>query len=264
MSNIDQNRPIPKIESPSWRQIYAQEIDECEESFVPLSLTPESFLVRSAYYVAGYKAALAECFARKAVQKALVDISKALPQNLRIIVLDGWRSKQLQTDLFATCENALALQFPEKNKDERAVMSQDFVALPSSDPERPSPHSTGGAIDLCLADKNGQPLFFGSPFDYPLQISHTRYFEEKVERGEVLEDHEHEALENRRILYHAMINAGFVNYDHEWWHFEYGTQRWAAIKGRSHALYGAKQLVFNSFASITGLAEDEVLLSAGG
>jgi D-alanyl-D-alanine dipeptidase len=28
-----------------------------------------------------------------------------------------------------------------------------------------------------------------------------------------------------------MASKGFVVFDGEWWHFEYGTRRWAAITG---------------------------------
>lgn len=260
---MDHTRPIPNIDPAQWGKIYAQPIEECEEEFVPLSLAPDRLLVRSAYSIAGYQEALAECFARKSVHQMLLAAADALPQNLRMVILDGWRSKALQSDLFRVCKAALAAKHPQKSRDELVVMTQEFVALPSSTPSRPSPHSTGGAIDLCLVDKDGQPLFFGSPFDYPAKISHTRHFEEKAERGE-LEHREEEALHNRRILYHAMIGAGFTNYECEWWHFEYGTQRWAANTSQPHAFYGAKRLVFNPFASITGLEPDQVLLSSGG
>ena len=44
------------------------------------------------------------------------------------------------------------------------------------------------------------------------------------------------ARENRRILYYAMIEAGFTNLPSEWWHYEYGTKFWSYFKGRP-ALY---------------------------
>lgn len=30
--------------------------------------------------------------------------------------------------------------------------------------------------------------------------------------------------QNRKILYDAMIIAGFTNYPEEWWHFDFGNQ----------------------------------------
>jgi D-alanyl-D-alanine dipeptidase len=41
----------------------------------------------------------------------------------------------------------------------------------------------------------------------------------------------------RRMLYNRMRAAGFVVIACEWWHFEYGTRRWAALCGRE-PLYG--------------------------
>ena len=32
---------------------------------------------------------------------------------------------------------------------------------------------------------------------------------------------------NRRLLHHAMRQAGFTHYSAEWWHFDYGDGPWA-------------------------------------
>ena len=37
----------------------------------------------------------------------------------------------------------------------------------------------------------------------------------------------------RRLLTAAMRSEGFIVLDLEWWHFEWGTRRWAAIRGES-------------------------------
>ncbi|MBQ4051251.1 MAG: hypothetical protein IJD13_06430, partial [Oscillospiraceae bacterium] len=50
------------------------------------------------------------------------------------------------------------------------------------------------------------------------------YFEEH--------DEDPEARDNRRLLYHVMIRAGFTNYDGEWWHFDYGNPLWASRTGK--------------------------------
>jgi D-alanyl-D-alanine dipeptidase len=44
---------------------------------------------------------------------------------------------------------------------------------------------------------------------------------------------------NRRLLFQAMTRAGFTNYPGEWWHFDYGNQRWANVSGSDTAVYGA-------------------------
>lgn len=49
--------------------------------------------------------------------------------------------------------------------------------------------------------------------------AHTHWLEEHPENRE--------ALENRRLLFHRMTEAGFINYCTEWWHFAYGERMWA-------------------------------------
>jgi D-alanyl-D-alanine dipeptidase len=58
----------------------------------------------------------------------------------------------------------------------------------------------------------------------------TRYFEDHPQSPFTL---------NRRTLYHAMTNAGFANYLGEWWHYDFGNQRWANATGQTSAFYGA-------------------------
>ncbi|MCP3673877.1 MAG: M15 family metallopeptidase, partial [Gammaproteobacteria bacterium] len=48
-----------------------------------------------------------------------------------------------------------------------------------------------------------------------------------------------QARTNRKILFHCMEEAGFVNYPFEWWHWSFGDKYWAAVKGAPHAIYGA-------------------------
>ena len=45
-------------------------------------------------------------------------------------------------------------------------------------------------------------------------------------------------MQNRRLLFNAMVDQGFTNYSEEWWHFDYGNQFWALING-VHAIYGS-------------------------
>ena len=45
----------------------------------------------------------------------------------------------------------------------------------------------------------------------------------------------------RRWLYWSMTEAGFVVLNCEWWHFEYGTRRWGAIRGND-PLFGPAEI----------------------
>ena len=68
----------------------------------------------------------------------------------------------------------------------------------------------------------------GTSFDSFKETAWSSYFE--MNKSNIM------ARENRRILYYAMIEAGFTNLPSEWWHYEYGTKFWSYFKGRP-ALY---------------------------
>ncbi|MFW5490466.1 MAG: M15 family metallopeptidase [Desulfovibrio sp.] len=266
MARLIDSPPIPVSATPSWDEVFTKEIKESGETIVPLSLAENQILVRPAYFSAGIDRALPECYARDQIRCMLLKANSLLPKGMRLVILDTWRSKETQSALFRECAAALAKVYPDKDEPTINEMTSEFVARPSLESSRPSPHATGGAVDLTIATTDGQPLFFGAPFDYPGPISNTRYFEERLEQGETLSETEEDALENRRLLYDVMIRAGFVNYHGEWWHFEYGTQRWAYLKEQPHALYGPKIVTLNSFASFVPSPNSEIttLVSAGG
>ena len=68
--------------------------------------------------------------------------------------------------------------------------------------------------------------------DAPLTVEEFLRFEEHAEEP---------FTTNRRLLFHAMTGAGFTNYRGEWWHFDFGNQRWANIAAVPHAIYGAAE-----------------------
>lgn len=108
-----------------------------------------------------------------------------------------------------------------------------FVAEPLPDPLKPARHQTGGAVDLTLFDlATGEVLPMGTAFDEAIDATVTHWFE-----------HHQVApfTQNRRQLYHVMREANFVNYPNEWWHFEYGTRRWAGTLSKPHAIYGSAE-----------------------
>lgn len=54
----------------------------------------------------------------------------------------------------------------------------------------PSPHTTGGAIDLSLIDSSDNYLNLGTSFDDFNDKSNTRYYEQLIEAGKKLSDEE--------------------------------------------------------------------------
>jgi zinc D-Ala-D-Ala dipeptidase len=90
------------------------------------------------------------------------------------------------------------------------------------------PHSTGGAVDLTLADFDGKELPMGSAVN---GIEPASYSDFELSNPD--------ERRNRALLFTVMREAGFVNYDAEWWHWSYGDRYWALRSGKSHAIYSA-------------------------
>lgn len=80
-----------------------------------------------------------------------------------------------------------------------------------------------------------QHLFMGGLFDDATEGAWTDAFE----RHSVMSMSETEAQKNRRLLFWAMSEAGFVNNPTEWWHYSWGDQMWAKLTGGGRAHYGA-------------------------
>lgn len=74
-----------------------------------------------------------------------------------------------------------------------------------------SSHTLGRAIDMTLIDlATGKELDFGSPFDYFDKKSWTA--DTSISK---------EAQKNRKMMLEVMTQGGFVNFNQEWWHFNY-------------------------------------------
>jgi D-alanyl-D-alanine dipeptidase len=231
-------RPVPPLPGIEGREEIP--IRECGEELVPVSkLAPERVRVFPEYYLKGYAAARLECYVRLTVGGMLVKAGGLLPPGHRLLVLDGWRPVSLQRELYneeRARQRGLTPDADDKAIDEAAAR---YVSFPSDSPKKPSPHLTGGAVDVRICNERHQLLPMG--FDEFGPGVATRYFEERLERGEVLSPEDRQSLEYRRLLYHVMTAAGFSNYREEWWHFDFGDQFWAKISG-THAIYGPYEL----------------------
>ncbi len=162
----------------------------------------------------------------------------AHPGGVRLVVLDAWRPFAVQQYLYDSLSSALAAHYPRAGEAELERLTRQFVSPPSSSREAPSPHLTGGAVDVTLCDAQGRWLDMGSAFDEAVPASYTAYFERLAEpdaRQRRVRDH-------RRLLYHAMLDAGFSNLPSEWWHYDFGDQLWAWHTGATQALFGPVQL----------------------
>ena len=201
------------------------------EPLVQASLYPEKILARSWYFGEGLRGSISDIWLRESVYERLLVAAESLPDDLRFVIWDGWRSYELQSELF----NILFSRLKAKglNDDEAYSQTKIFVAVPSKEDETVSGHLTGSAIDLTLADKFGHYLPMGGNFDETEEHSRTDFYADKLENK-----HNAIAHTNRMTLKRVMEQAGFTNYSSEWWHYDFGNRQWAERTGSSEIFYG--------------------------
>lgn len=195
--------PLPNLVDPQQMPPVDEPVDE---PMVPVF--DRAIQLTGAYWHAGWPEAVPGTYLRAEVARRLVGVAAELPEPFGLAVLDGWRSLALQRQIFHA-----AYQDP--------ALPPGFVSEPSSDPRTPPPHPAGGAVDVTLTYRH-RPLALGTLFDAFVPAAAAAAFE----------GIEGPVRELRRLLTHRMLAAGFVAYPAEWWHFEYGTRRWAALTGQ--------------------------------
>ena len=159
---------------------------------------------------------------RSGVAERLVVADKALPDGIRLLVLECHRPLELQRRYWEADLAVLRKRHPDWSEKRLLRENAKFVAPPWTIP----PHSTGGAVDLVLVDEDGEELDMGSALNEEGPLMRT-------DADGILS----EAKANRCTLLETMASAGFVNYPYEWWHFSYGDRYWAYVTGKSTALY---------------------------
>lgn len=230
--------PIPHLAEPCWDAVGRLPIVPDDEPLVPMSLASEPVRVFPAYARMGIPGAVPECFVREGVHRRLLAVARGLPHGLGLVVLDGWRPWRVQQYLFDTLFEVMRARHPTSGEEALLARTREFVAMPSRDPQAPSPHLTGGAVDVTLCDADGLMLEMGSQFDEASAASHSDY----LERLDAPDAGQRRARTYRRVLYHAMCGAGFSNLPNEWWHYDVGNQLWAHYGGHPQAHYGPATL----------------------
>lgn len=220
---------IPSRNLGDWKKI---PIYECGEKLI--SLDSLQIRLEPIYFQQGIKGAISKFYLREGVVIRLERVLKLLPKNMELVVWDGWRPLATQQSLFDMFKTQISSEMPTLSDEELIKRTSVYVSLPSSDPKKPSPHNTGGAVDLTIAYRGGDLLNMGTDFDDFTEKARTTFFEmddSALTANEIL------YRDNRRLLYSIMTEVGFTNYPEEWWHFDYGNQFWASISGAQNALY---------------------------
>jgi D-alanyl-D-alanine dipeptidase len=268
---IDLYVPIPLEIPPTdgWKEIPIRENNEPLVATGPFSGNEFDRLFTSSIYFGEredspyrrdqLEGALVTMFTRQGAAEQMLRAEQMLPPGMHLIGLDFMRTLEVQGSLYGKYFGDLKMQHPSESEEELSAETQKMVSLPSNDPEKPSPHNTGGSLDLAiykLPDEtevqvkqiNDRIREIGSDDSqwkevYKLEMERLELIAKNAEllnfgtqfdwggkeaalnyfedlsTQRQLTPIEEEARQNRRILYNAMTQAGFQPYADEWWHY---------------------------------------------
>ena len=178
---------------------------------------------------------------REEVVNRLVKVNDYLisKNSFYLLIYDSWRPLEVQEFMFKRaflleCEK-LDIDASLKNmKSYPSILKkvEKFWAYPSFDSRFPPPHSTGGALDVCLSDKEGNLVEMGSKVDQMDETSIPDFYANKKNEEAIIWD------SRRNLLREIMTKFGFAQHPNEWWHFSYGDQLWAWKNKKENAIYG--------------------------
>ncbi len=164
---------------------------------------------------------------------------QTIHKNYSLILYDSWRPIEVQSYMFflayeSEC-NRKGLEFKSNDMNlypEIIKEVEKFWAYPSFDDKCPPPHSTGGAIDLTIADNNGKLIDMGCEIDNMDSSASPEFYKSRNSKESKIFD------ERRNLLKKVMLKFEFVQHPNEWWHFSYGDQLWAWTNQNKKAIYG--------------------------
>lgn len=213
-------KAIPEIQHPERFDLS----DFIDSRFVEV-ISNEYIDVEMQYPLLNMKNAEMRCYVREEVYCLLINAAKKLPQGYKFMILDAWRPFALQKELYNVYSSNIIKDFGLGKCGEECKKSviKKYVSEPLEDVKVPPVHTTGGAIDLTIIDKNGLELDMGTRFDAFSDRAATCYYESGS--NDRIRD-------NRRMLYNIMTSEGFTNLPSEWWHFDYGDSFWAYYNNR--------------------------------
>jgi D-alanyl-D-alanine dipeptidase len=203
-------------------RVLAVPIEECGEPLVDLREYP---LLATIEHPRVGRRCETQLHCREGVARRLVEADSALPDGVRLLVLECHRTIGRQRANWERHLRELRELHPDWSEGRLAQENARLVAPPDEAP----PHSTGGAVDVTLVDAAtlGE-LDMGAPVNLRGSLSYTS--SRQITRG---------ARRNRLKLLKAMEEAGFVNYGYEWWHYSHGDRYWAYSTGAPAARYAS-------------------------
>jgi len=158
---------------------------------------------------------------RESAGLKFIEVAEKLPERLSLGLIELFRPLDVQIQKRKSKFEELSKIFPEKSESDIWRIVDEYIARPGG------PHQTGGVGDVVLVWKDtGEALDMGTNYGLPDKKSYTNS-----------KDVSWEARVHRCLLWSYMTSVGFRNYPSEWWHYEYGTKRWAKYLGLDYAFY---------------------------
>lgn len=162
---------------------------------------------------------------RQKTYNKLTEAKKYLPKGYHFKAFELYRPIKRQIYYWDCVLRELEEKYPHLSPEKLDEMANIYIANPY---KQGSGHQTGAALDLTLCDENNKELDMGTAWREFNDLTPT--FSNSAKLTETQK-------KNRKILYEAMITAGFVNYFEEWWHYSYGDIEWAVITKIGKTLY---------------------------
>ena len=167
-------------------------------------------------------------YVRDALAKKLATVNSTLrSEGLFLKIVYGYRHPAVQARYFAKRRNELRLSNPRLDDADLDRLTHNFVAVPDV-----AGHPSGGAIDLTIVDKNGNPVDMGTEIADYKDPELIQTWDNRLSINE---------KRNRALLHDVMVAQEFAPFYGEWWHFSYGDREWAAFYNKK-ALYSAIEI----------------------
>ncbi len=235
----DFTQAIPVLPEPDWHAVAGIPIVDAGTPLEALGLSRE-FSVWPAYHKPRHSSRDPGVpRSRRGLRAVSCGSPPPLPGGVRLVVLDAWRPFAVQQYLYDSLSSALAAHYPRAGEAELERLTRQFVSPPSSSREAPSPHLTGGAVDVTPC---ATPRAAGWTWAAPS----TKPFRPPTPPTSNAWRSPTRASDASAITVVCSITRCSTpvssNLPSEWWHYDFGDQLWAWHTGATQALFGPVQL----------------------
>lgn len=197
-----------------WREV---PIEDNQEGLVRMT----GLYSKAWHREVGRAGSLDEVWLRLGTARKLFEAQSYLPLGIKLMVLDGWRTRELHKQIVEADLEEIADR-PEL---------EDILDPRDLSEKHPAPSLTGGRVGVTLCDDMGEPLEMGSVVRRPCPEAFTyHYYGKRSEKSKLYHG-------RRMCLLVAMTRAGFSSDPGAWWRFQYGTQQHHSLVG-GPAQYG--------------------------